>query len=69
MYFGLGRENVFLLVCDIYALPAINPDVKASKITFLPHLALLNTWPWTIFESDISSMSHTNFFVVVDILR
>ena len=49
--FCLGRENAMLLGCDIYALPAINPDVKASKLflmdaqpTFLPHWTLINEY-------------------------
>ena len=48
--FWLGRENVILLVCDIYARPAINPLVEPckfiliyAKLAFLPHLTLLNT--------------------------
>ena len=48
--FWLGRENVILLVCDIYALPAINPNVEPAKLilmdaqlTSLPHSTLLNT--------------------------
>ena len=48
--FWLGRENIILLVCDIYARPAINPFVEPStfiliyaKLAFLPHLTLLNT--------------------------
>ena len=45
--FWLRRENVILLVCDIYALPAINPGVKPVQIdsvgctTYTP--TLLNT--------------------------
>ena len=30
--FWLGRENVILLLCDIYALPAINPGVEPSEL-------------------------------------
>ena len=48
--FWLGMENVILLVCDIYALLAINPGVEPSKmflidakLTSLPHLTLVNT--------------------------
>ena len=48
--FWLGRENVILLVFDIYALPAIKPGVEPSKLflkdaklTSLPHLTLVNT--------------------------
>ena len=48
--FWLGRETVIVLVCDIYALPAIRPGVEPSKLflmdaklTSLPHLTLVNT--------------------------
>ena len=48
--FWLGRENVILLVFDIYALPAINPGVEPAKLILmdgqlasLPHLTLLDT--------------------------
>ena len=48
--FWFGRENVILLVCDIYARRAINPVVEPDKLilidaqlAFLPHVTLLNT--------------------------
>ena len=48
--FWLGRENVIVLVCDIYTLPANTIGVEPSKkilmdaqLTFLLHLTLLNT--------------------------
>ena len=49
--FWLGRENIILLVCDIYARPAINPVVEPTKLILidaklasLPHSTLLSTY-------------------------